>query len=192
MIYSLEICNKALSHCKTKGIASLEEKSFEAEILNKWFESSLLNTLSAINWKFATKFSKLALTEDEVEGWDFVYQLPADFVKMILVNTALNEEYKDNENYTIIGDKVCSSVSGASALYVCSSIQPQQYTPEFSTSFSFCLASNIASELTGSSQFAQSLLEQYRVSIYNARSSNFKQEFKKPERINRYKDARRW
>ena len=191
MMYDLEICNKALSHCKTKGIASLEENSFEAEVINKWYKSSLLTTLSSINWKFATKFSKLALLDEQVDGWDFVYQLPKDFVKMILVNDSLSTEYEDQGNYILIGDKICSDVSNASALYICDSVEPERFTPEFSNSFSLCLASNISSELSGSHQFATSLSEQFSRSIFIARANNFKQESKKPKRENKYADARK-
>ena len=80
MASKLEICNLALLHLgHTKTIASIDERSEEANVLRRFFQITLDTALRDFQWGFATKYFALNLVEENPnDEWLYSYRYPVD------------------------------------------------------------------------------------------------------------------
>lgn len=188
MNLDINICNMALSHCNIRPIESVNERSFEADVLKTWYSHSVDKVLSDIPWKFARKIIRLNQVDEEfsVPGWSYTYKIPSDFVKVMAIEDERHDEYLIPENFEIMGDRICSNVSGAYMTYITNSVEPGRFSIEFKTCLSLALAHNICGLLTGSNNLANNIMSLYMEELKKARFNNVVQEIKKVTKDRRY------
>lgn len=178
MASKTEICNLALSHLGvSKEIASLTEKSQEAQACNRFYDTCLSATLRDFSWHFATRYTELALVEeDPTTEWAYSYRYPTDCVKVRkIVSGIRNEteatripfmEAQDDSGLLIFTDQADAQIE-----YTVLASDPVRYPPDFTLALSFRLAYYIAPRVTAGDQFrlGDRSMNAYRMEIANAR-----------------------
>lgn len=153
---STEICNMAIAHLGIgKQIASLDERSKEANVCNQFYETARKNTLRAFAWPFATRIVTLGLVEEEpTDEWGFSYRYPSDclYFRRIL-SGARNDDldtqvplevYSDSTGKLIYTDK-----EDAEAEVTFDIDDESKFDLDFTLAMSYLLASMIAPTLAG-------------------------------------------
>lgn len=84
----LSISNQAIDKIKAKRIASIDEKSLEAQHCRAWYPQVVANMLEGPNdWSFAiqrVQLGQLATNDREYE-WAYAYQVPSNMAQAIRV-----------------------------------------------------------------------------------------------------------
>lgn len=78
----VEICKMALSHIRGGSINSLTEASLQAQQCSLLYPNARDMALSFAPWGFNKKVDTLALRSDTVFGWAYLYQYPADAIRI--------------------------------------------------------------------------------------------------------------
>lgn len=170
----VDICNRALSHTGTDiTIASLSEKSKEARLCARWYDSTLEQLLRTHKWGFAQRRVALALIGDGPYGWRFTYRYPVDAITVLQVFSVDSagrgepgrfdprrrrhfETGSDGEG----GRTVLTDVENAGCRYTSKIEDPNIMTPDFSAAFELMLAANISMPLHANPAMSQALNSQ--------------------------------
>jgi len=92
-------------------------------------------------------------------GWDFIYSLPTDFLRLLQLNS-----YQAQESTTlweVEGGVLLTNEEEANIKYVAQVTSETLFDPLFIEAFTLKLVSKIAKPLTGSSQLAEAALTEY-------------------------------
>lgn len=188
------ICNMALGHLgSTKEIADLEtERSAEAIVCRRFYESVRKQTLRDFPWPFATKYAELNLIDDNPneDEWAYAYRYPTDCLAIQrIVSGIRNEAANQRVPYTIVRDDdgkvILTDQVDAVLQYTVDLENEEEYPADYEMALSLHLASVIAPKLTGGDQFklGERARQLYEVSLTKAaaNSQNEKQQEVDPE-----------
>lgn len=121
MASSVDVANEALDHLNQRPIISLDDPTDAVEeVLSRWINRTRQSVLRKHTWNFATERTTLASLDEDIPfgEWDYVYQLSADFIRMV----SLGEENKHtpNDSFRVEGNRIYTrSISGSSGeLYI--------------------------------------------------------------------------
>ena len=79
----IDICNSALIEAHQDAtITNIDEKSVDAERLNRIYDVTRRELLSMYPWTFAKKYVKLALIKEDVEGFKYAYKYPTEALRI--------------------------------------------------------------------------------------------------------------
>ena len=92
---STDICNMALAYIGQGRIASIEEESEEAIQCGIFYDHLRRKLLSEHRWGFAERYVKLALLNEKIPGWKYIYAYPAK----CLVIRKIYEKESARENW---------------------------------------------------------------------------------------------
>ena len=204
MASKIEIINMSLTRLGEQPINALDEGSEPANIVSRVYDIALKSELTRWPWTFATTTAELAEVSEDPPDFSNVFQLPADFVKIVsIINPGTGyiywRWYPYNLNYERLqhswkfrGDKLYINSSEATIEYVKLEEDPTQWTDEFTNMFAWRLAAEIARPLTGRVEDVQNALTQHAVASSIARG-NDGANTRLPTDISRdYMKARRW
>ena len=155
------ICNAALQLIKhSKSITSLTQGTKEANACEVIYEEMRDALLSMHDWNFATRRVKLArLTETPAFGWDYGYQLPADFLRLSSIHD--NDDGRGTVPYKIEGNQIQSDASDVYLRYVRRETDPNTMMPLFRLALSKLLASRLAVTLAQSTSRSNDMYNQF-------------------------------
>ena len=161
MASEVGICNAALQLIKnSKQITSLEQGTKEANACEIIFDEMRDAALEVHNWNFATKRVKLGqLTDTPAFEWDYGYELPADFLRVVSVHN--NSTGRDRIAYKIENGQINSDASDLYLRYVARVEDPNLMPATFRLALSKVLASRLAVTLSGSASLSKEMYEQY-------------------------------
>ena len=161
MASEVGICNAALQLIKnSKQITSLEQGTKEANACEIIYDEMRDACLEVHNWNFATKRVKLAqLTDTPAFEWDYSYQLPSDFIRVVSVHN--NSSGRDRIPYKIENGVINSDASDLYLRYVARVEDPNLMPATFRLALSKILASRLAVTLSGSASLSKEMYEQY-------------------------------
>lgn len=163
-ISDLSVSNGALVKLGQEPIASLTQDTKNARLCNAVFAICRNEVLEGHPWAFATKTVELAsiVSEDTLEEWQYVYQKPADFLKMIR-GEDWKQEFEIRDTYLMANDEPLK----IKYIFECTN------TGLWSYSFAQCLSWRIAAEIsyavTKSNTVAQTMMAGYAMSLKEAR-----------------------
>lgn len=187
------ICNMALGHLgSTKEIADLEtERSAEAIVCRRFYESVRKQTLRDFPWPFATKYATLnTTTNPNDDEWAYAYRYPTDCLAIQrIVSGIRNEAANQRIAYTIVRDDdgkvILTDQVDAVLQYTVDLENEEEYPPDYEMALSLHLASVIAPKLTGGDQFklGERARQLYEIHLTKAaaNSQNEKQQEVDPE-----------
>jgi hypothetical protein len=193
----VDICNLALTHIGQKNITSLSDATENARRCLQIYANCRDEVLRDAAWKFATVIATLVENDVvTVVGWDYVYDLPADYVRIRKIytdDTTLFDTMISNSAmfvntipvtnprgipYKIVYDVDTAAqvlVSNANPLYIEYTVRinnPSFYDAMFIKALSFKLASELANYLCTDSNESDKMLQRYAMIMSEAARVN--------------------
>ena len=194
---STDICNMALSYIGQGRINSIDDASEEARKCKVHYDHDRRRMLTAYPWGFAKRVEKLALHEDEIPGWDYVYAYPAECLSVLYVYDKEHarkkeEERQDFEIITLGGGRkgVATNVAEAWAEYTEDAKDPSVFSEEFTEGLTHLLASSIAMGITGNANISVQHMQLAQQSVATARYYDALEKEKRMRYPNKYANER--
>jgi hypothetical protein len=101
----IDVVNQVLSELGVPGISAWDEDTRSARAVRTHWDQGRQFCLSLATWRFSRKRQQLAqLAAAPSIGYDYAYQLPADYLRPIAVLDSTGLPYRDLD-YTVIGDQ---------------------------------------------------------------------------------------
>jgi hypothetical protein len=159
----VDICNNALIRIGSKTITSLSDGDKVANSCNLIYEQTRDALLRQHLWNFSLKRTNLASEETAPAfGYTISYPLPSDFIRV-----------KDLENtstvYKIEGTKLLTDSSEIKLTYVSRVEDVAKFDPLFTEALILSLAIKLSYILIGSNGREQSLKEELRQVMFQAK-----------------------
>lgn len=192
MANQVDICNLALTHLNiSKEIASMDERSQEAQALRRVYPTALEATLRDFEWPFATKFVTLGLVQNNpTTEWAFSYQYPSDCLHFRRILSGLRNDTRQSRvpyrlTYGAAGQEIYTDKECAQAEYTVNVQDESRFPPDFVLALSFRMAFLASPRLTGGDPFklgdrAKGLYD-IEISRAKATGANEEQEEQDPE-----------
>lgn len=160
------ICNIALISIGMDPISSINDSdSKPARSCLALWDATRDAMLEAAKWRCASKRAELSQLETTPDfDWDYEYQLPTDFIRMIAT--------KDNTPYLIEGDKLLSNEAEVYIRYVYRLTTTGSYSPGMAMALAKLLASNLAVPLKGSKTLRESMYQEFQIALTQAEVVN--------------------
>jgi hypothetical protein len=159
----LNIKNLALAKVGDYYINSTSEESKAAREVNRVYEPSRDFLLRSFNWSFAiTRIELAQLGTDPDFEYDYQYQLPSDYLKMVKL-------YSTTSNYSIEGQKILTSDDELYLKYVSRVEDPTFFDPIFLEALVLKMAIDLAIPLANNRTLKETLMVEYQAVIRQAR-----------------------
>lgn len=181
----IQICNIALSHFGGGEINSLDEASEPARKCNLYYESSRDQVLRDFPWAFARKVQILALTNEIIPGWSYVYQLPSKCLKARRVFNTQNV-LAENNPFDIYEDKIVCNLESAYLEYTVQVIDPVLFDVKFSQALSYKLASELVIPLLANTTRKQEFYSQYQQVLGEAKTGVMRERYKERQYLSNW------
>lgn len=164
------IVNRALDELGATPIVALTEGSSNANLASRNYDQVRDAVLRAHPWNFASARLKLArLATAPVSGFNYAYQLPADFIRVIAVWD--NDGDVGTVRYRLEGDKrLLSDAEEIYLKYVQRITDPNAMSADFRDAVSLRLAVAMSLAITNSRQIREELSTASRRQEMAARS----------------------
>lgn len=163
-----DIANYALAHIGEPKISSIDDTgSKEARICKQLLTPIVQETLRKHRWNCAIKRATLsALVETPNHHYTTLYQLPADFMRLLELN---GEPASDSDEfYEIEGKRIATNSDEAEIRYV-AEIEVSEFDPLLVKAVAMELASSIAVPLTAKLELQTQCKNLARIAISDAR-----------------------
>ena len=158
MADKVTIVNRALSLLGAEPITSLTDNTPEAQIANRFYDTSRKSVLSECLWNFATKRVLLNLINDPpawtVAEANFVYQLPSDIIRIFGTN-------QRETNWRVEQDQILADSDDLGIKYVFDLTDTTKFSASFVDAFADKLAADMCYAVLNSNTEAKLLLEKY-------------------------------
>jgi len=164
----IEICNNALLDLGEDVIMSLGDSSKAAGLCNHRWPAVRDAVLRAHPWNCAMTQAELAAaTAAPMWKWEYKYNLPTDFLRIVQI---VGEDGTDIADWEIQGSIIlCNESAPIFISYVRCETDPKQYDALLSEALSARLAATLAYPLSGSTALAQSNWQSYQDKLTEAR-----------------------
>lgn len=167
----VQIISFAIAKLGHKPIQSLDNQSDLVNSAEQAYEILLPIIISEHQWRFSCKIAQVTQLVDEpiVDNWTYIYQLPADYLKMI-------RQYPHNYSFEIYEDsKMYSNINNP--LYIEYQYMPTVFKlPAYFVNYIACaIAEHLALSTAHNVQYAQKLandMETARVQALAADAQN--------------------
>ena len=196
MITSTDICNLALAYLAKGRIISMDENTEEARQCAMHYDHCRRMLLRSYRWGFARRTEKLALKEDKIPGWRYIYGYPAQCLSVRFVfpeQFACRKEF-DRWQYEIadVGSvkAVCTNVEHAWCEYTEDITEVKRMSEEFIEALARYLAASMAMVITGNAQMMQTNYQLMQAVLMQAETESAREREHRTEYPRGYADAR--
>lgn len=167
-----DIANLALSRFGGGKINSLDDGTESARLLELNYDNCLETTLRGFPWNFANNVRTLALTDDTIPGYLYVYEYPVNCVKVLRVEDVNNFRLKEKAEFKIFtnGNEkfIASDVKSAYVEFTYKVDVPDLYDATFIKALSYQLAAEVVNAKSGNGQKSQEMMQKYQMAIAEA------------------------
>lgn len=176
----IQIANRALTKLGAARIISLGDDNKQSRAVLSCFDDLRDDELRSHRWSFAMKRTSLAAdSEAPAFGFTYAYTLPADFLRLDLVNDEFPAVVMDNyigvetNDYTIEGNKILANMAAPLKLrYIARIEDPNQMDVNFREALSCRIAAELAEDLTQSNQKRELAWNEYKQAVSRAVRTN--------------------
>lgn len=178
MASDVDICNLAMSHFgQDATISAIDppDGSAEAEHCARFFPMARDQVLEDCAWTFATFRTTLATLTNDRDDWEYRYTLPANCIKpRILLPEGYTDSEIEGEPFERENDSIYSNAANATLIYTKRITDPTKFSPLFTMSLSWLLASYTAGPITkdASGGIQARLYKRYEILLGQAKASN--------------------
>ena len=159
---SVEIANLALAHIGGGEVRDLEnEDSTEARAIKRVYNQTVLDVAGDHKWnclKARTVAAQLAVTPIG-DGWEYQYELPADYVQMVSING--KDVERNSQFYEVEGRRLLTNEEEANIRYIKYQPDVTQWSPWYVQCVALLLGSRIAVPIRQDSGKAVDLKKEY-------------------------------
>ena len=164
----IEICNNALLDLGEDAIMSLGDESKAAGLCNHRWPAVRDAVLRAHPWNCAMAQAELAAaTTAPLWKWEFKYNLPPDFLRVVTVVGVDGQEVDDWEIQG--GIILCNADAPIFISYVRRETDPKKYDALLDEALAARMAATLAYPLSGSTSLAQAYWDVYTQKLSEAR-----------------------
>ena len=165
-ISNVAIANRALQKLGAKRISSLDQDTPNARSMNAAFERVRDAELRRYDWSFAIKRDSIAADGDDPVWGDYNrYSLPDDFIRLLRDDeSGAAVDWKIEGLYILSKDAAPLEIK-----YIARIEDPNYYDPLFVEAFAGRLALECAKEITDSTSDKESVKDDYKADIAEAR-----------------------
>lgn len=179
-VSAVSICNRALQLLGSTSITSLTDDNDRARAMNLAYEPVRRRELQIRRWRFSITRTRLAALADTPDsGYDYQYQVPNDFLRLIeggdLLTLADLTDYRGAEEalYSIEGQAILTDLAAPLAIrYLADVTDTASFHPAFVETLSAALAVATCERITGSTAKVQDLRTAYREAVRDATRAN--------------------
>lgn len=172
----VQVANRALSKIGAARIISLSDDNKQARACASCIYDIIEDELRAHRWQFAIKRTELAaLSAAPTFGYQYQYAVPADFLRIDMVNdqypSAVMDDYIGAEylDWTLEGNVILTDIQAPLKLRYIASVQdPSIWDSSFREAVAARVAMEICEELTQSNEKKQFSQTDYRRAISQA------------------------
>lgn len=176
----IQIANRALTKLGAARIISLGDDNKQSRAVLSCFDDLRDDELRSHRWSFAMKRTSLAAdSEAPAFGFTYAYTLPADFLRLDLVNDEFPAVVMDNyigmetNEYAIEGNKILANMAAPLKLrYIARIEDPNQMDVNFREALSCRIAAELAEDLTQSNQKRELAWNEYKQAVSRAIRTN--------------------
>lgn len=176
----IQIANRALTKLGAARIISLGDDNKQSRAVLSCFDDLRDDELRSHRWSFAMRRTSLAAdSEAPAFGFTYAYTLPADFLRLDLVNDEFPAVVMDNYigvetlDYTIEGNKILANMAAPLKLrYIARIEDPNQMDVNFREALSCRIAAELAEDLTQSNQKRELAWNEYKQAVSRAVRTN--------------------
>lgn len=176
----IQIANRALTKLGAARIISLGDDNKQSRAVLSCFDDLRDDELRSHRWSFAMKRTSLAADSDAPAfGFTYAYTLPADFLRLDLVNDEFPAVVMDNyigmetNEYTIEGNKILANIAAPLKLrYIARIEDPSQMDVNFREALACRIAAELAEDLTQSNQKRELAWNEYKQAVSRAIRTN--------------------
>ena len=176
----IQIANRALTKLGSARIISLDDDNKQARAVKSCYEDLRDDELRSHRWSFAMKRTSLpADSEAPAFGFTYAYTLPADFLRLDMVNDEFPAVVMDNysgaetNDYAIEGNKILANIAPPLKLrYIARIEDPNQYDVLFREALSCRIAAELCEDLTQSNQKRELAWQEYKQAVSKAIRTN--------------------
>jgi hypothetical protein len=188
MASQVEIVNLALVEVGDEIIAAMTENTKAARVMSVLWEPCLKECLADHTWGFARTRATLALLGTApLHGFDYAYQLPADYIRMVYMG-----EPDDEYIWKIEGDQLLTDEITAEITYVKYVTDTTKFSAKFVTSLSLLLSARASNTIAGMDTAKRDKsFAAYEKSIMDAATVDSQNSTSTPFSVNRWVNARR-
>ncbi len=183
-----EICNLALGEVgDTYAISDIDESTPQAAICKRFFASTRDALLRSHQWSFARKSETLSqLAAAPLFGWDYAYQLPADFLRLVRFNDQelmqIEGEYEIESGKVLLTDDATAEI-----VYIKQIVDAATFDSLFVEAFALKLASRICIKLSKDDGLQERIFARYRAAIGEAKRVDANES--RPRRMWEYEES---
>jgi hypothetical protein len=184
----VEICNLALVELGDEIIMSMTEDTKAARVMSILWEPSVKEVLADHTWGFARERAILPLlSTSPLHGFDYAYQLPSDYIRMVYMG-----EPDDEYIWQIEGDKLLTDEDTAEVIYIKYISDTTKFSSKFVTALSMLLTARAANTLAGMDTTKKGeALKVYDKTLLDAETVDSQNSTPPVFSVNRWRDARR-
>ena len=177
------IANLALGNLGEASIQSLSDNNARARACSSRIDDVITTILRMHVWNCALERKLLTNIGEPIFGWNYIYQLPADYIRVV--------EVEPVSKYMVEKRNILSNEKTLQLLYVALQTDINNLDPLLAEAVAMKLAWEIAETLTSKAGLKQEMMQKYIIALQEARSANSKD--KTPERRERttYYDAKK-
>jgi hypothetical protein len=172
----IQVANRALTKLGALRITSLADDNKQARAIASCFEDLRDDELRAHRWQFAMKRTSLAaLADAPAFGYEYQYAVPADFLRIDMVDdrfpSAVLDNYIDGETleWTLEGNVILTDIGAPLKLrYIARIEDPSAWDTNFREALASRIAAEICEDLTQSDTKKNAALKDYDRAIKQA------------------------
>ena len=177
------IANLALSNLGEASIQSLSDNNARARACSSRIDDVITTILRMHVWNSALERKLLTNIGEPLFGWNYIYQLPADYIKVV--------EVEPVSKYIVEKKNILSNEKTLHLLYVATPTDINNLDPLLAEAIAMKLAWEIAETLTSKAGLKQEMMQKYIIALQEARSANSKDRTPERRERNSYYDAKK-
>jgi hypothetical protein len=180
MATRIEIINRALTKLGSDRLMSEADDNAASRAVEAIYDGTLETLLRSYRWSFAIKRAQLAqLTEEPVFGYQFMYQLPSDCIRIDVVTNDVHLDWVDTQwesyrlpipQYQVEGRKILTDMDTVYIRYGARMPDPTTYDEAFTEAFACKLAVELCETIKQSTTKKQDAKEDFKDAISAARN----------------------
>jgi len=177
------IANLALGNLGEASIQNLNDNNARARSCSARIDDVIVTILRMHVWNSALERSLLTNIGEPIFGWNYIYQLPADYIKVV--------EVEPVSKYMVEKKNLLSNEKKIYLLYVATPTDINNLDPLLAETIAMKLAWEIAETLTSKAGLKQEMMQKYIIALQEARSANSHDKTPEHRERSTYYDAKK-